>query len=136
MSMRDDTPITLKDACEIHFGGRISVATLKAEHARGNLDMSKIGRAYFTTIGKLREMEAKCRVEAPARASGSTRKEEHGLSSTVEAAAAQDSLLMSIDKLKKSSGNTSRQSMLSEIQRLRSSRTFSTLTPRNTSRTK
>ena len=109
--MNDDTPITLKDACEIHFGGRISVATLKAEHARGNLDMSKIGRAYFTTIGKLREMEAKCRVEVPARASGSIRKEEEpGQSLTDEAAAARDSLLMKLSGLKKPSETISRRS--------------------------
>ena len=32
----EDTLLTLKDACEIFFAGRITVATLKAEHARGN----------------------------------------------------------------------------------------------------
>src|SRR5664279_1595369 len=105
--MNDDTLITLKDACEIFFNGRITVATLKAEHARGNLDMSKIGRAYFTTLAKLKAMDAKCRVDHPARASGSIRKEAHGLSSTVEAGTAQESLLMTLDGLKKHSGNTS-----------------------------
>ena len=53
MTLTDDTLITLKDACDIFFGGRITVATLKSEHAKGNLDMSKIGRSYFTTIAKL-----------------------------------------------------------------------------------
>ena len=32
MNLTDDTLITLKDACEIFFGGKITVATLKAEH--------------------------------------------------------------------------------------------------------
>lgn len=120
----DDTLITLKDACEIFFGGKITVATLKAEHARGNLDMSKIGRAYFTTIGKLKQMEAKCRVEAPAPSSGSIRNEEPGLSSTVEAAAARDSLLMKLDGLKRPSGNTSRRNTSSRIVPRRSSQTY------------
>jgi hypothetical protein len=82
MTLTDDTLITLKDACEIFFGGRVTVATLKAEHARGNLEMSKIGRSYFTTLAKLKAMDAKCLVEAPARASGSIRSEAHGPSST------------------------------------------------------
>ncbi len=119
----DDTPLTLKDACEI-YRGRITVATLKAEHRRGNLDMSKIGRAYFTTPAKLREMFAKCRVEAPARGSGSIRREEPGLSSTVEADAARDSLMMNLDRLKKPSGNTSRRSTSLRIAQHRSSQTF------------
>jgi hypothetical protein len=42
-----DTPINLKDACQNHVSGRISVATLKAEHTRGNLVIFKIGRQYL-----------------------------------------------------------------------------------------
>jgi hypothetical protein len=57
-----DTPIPLKDACERHFSGTISVATLKAEHKRGNLEISKIGRQYFTTLNQIRKMIKKCRV--------------------------------------------------------------------------
>jgi len=94
---------------EAHLG-RVTVATLKAEHARGNLEMSKIGRSYFTTLAKLQAMDAKCRVAAPARPSGSIRKEEHGPSSTAEGAAARDSLLMKLDKLRSSSASISRQS--------------------------
>src|SRR5467141_1363169 len=124
MTLTDDTMITLKDACEIFFRGRITVAVLKTEHSKGNLDMSKIGRSYFTTIAKLKAMDAKCRVEVPARASGSIRKEEHGLSSTVESAAARDSLLMTLNGLKKPSANTRRQSTSSKTVQRRSSQTF------------
>jgi hypothetical protein len=124
MTPADDALLTLKDACEIFFRGKVTVATLRAEHARGNLDMSKIGRSYWTTIAKLREMEAKCRVAAPARASGSIRKEEPGLSSTVEADAARDSLLMNLDKLRKPSANTSRRSMSSKTALHRTSQTY------------
>src|ERR1700756_5377885 len=92
-SLDDHTLITLKDACDIFFGGKITVATLKAEHARGNLDMSKIGRSYWTTIAKLREMDQKCRVEVQAPGFGSTRTAERSRSLTNESAAAQDSAL-------------------------------------------
>jgi hypothetical protein len=124
VSLTDETLITLKDACEMFFRGRITVAVLKAEHSKGNLEMSKIGRSYFTTLAKLKAMEAKCRVEAPDRDSGSTKSEEHGPSSTAEAAAARDSLMMKLDELKNSSGNTSLQSMSSKTAQRRSSQTF------------
>ena len=124
MMPADDTLLTLKDACEIFFGGKVKVATLKAEHARGNLAMSKIGRSYWTTIAKLREMEAKCRVEAPARASGSIRNEAHGQSSTAEAVAARDSLMMKLGGLRKPSATTSRRSTSSRTVQRRSSQTF------------
>jgi hypothetical protein len=110
MTPTDDTLLTLKDACEIFFGGKITVATLKAEHARGNLDISKIGRSYFTTIRKLREMEEKCRVEAPARNSGSIRSVGRTRSSTDAPAAAQASAQMKLQERRKLLGITSRQS--------------------------
>ena len=106
----DDTLLTLKDACEIFFRGKVTVATLKAEHARGNLDMSKIGRCYWTTIAKLKEMEARCRVEAPAQSSGSIKSARPGLSSTVESEAAQDAVLLRLSERKKLLGITSRRS--------------------------
>lgn len=103
----DDTLITLKDACEIFFGGKITVAVLKAEHAKGNLDLSKIGRSYWTTIAKLRDMDAKCRVEAPARNSGSTRGANPGQSLTADPAVAQGSALRTLSRLKEHLESTS-----------------------------
>ena len=109
-TVEDDALLTLKDACEIFFGGRITVATLKAEHARGNLDISKIGRSYFTTPAKLREMEVKCRVEAPARSSGSTKSAKPGPSLTDASVAAQASVQMKLQERRKLLGITSRRS--------------------------
>ena len=63
----EDLPITLKDASEVVFKGAISVASLKAEHSRGNLEITKIGKTYFTSRKHLAEMLAKCRVEVPPR---------------------------------------------------------------------
>ncbi len=58
----DDLPLSLKEVCERVFGGSISVASLMAEYARGNLEISKIGRTYFTTPADLKAMFVKCRV--------------------------------------------------------------------------
>ncbi len=121
--LAEDELITLKDASEIFFGGRVTVATLKAEHAKGHLDISKFGRSYFTTPAKLKAMEAKCHAKPPARSSGSIRSEEPGQSSTVEGVAARDSLLMKLDGLKKPSGNTSRGSTSSRTAQRRSLQT-------------
>lgn len=120
----DDMLITLKDASEIVFGGRVSPATLKDQWRRGNLDLSKIGRSYFASVADFKGLKTKCLVEAPARASGSIRNEEHGPSSMVGAEAALGSLLMNLDKLKKPSGNTSRRSMSSKTAPRRSSQTY------------
>jgi len=123
-SIRDDTLLTLEQACDHGFAGGATPTILKAEWRRGNLELSKIGRSYFTTPAKLKAMEAKCLAEPPARNSGSTRKEERGLSSTVEVVAARDSLMMKLDELKKRSANTLRQSTRSKIPRRRPSLTF------------
>jgi hypothetical protein len=65
-----DTPITLKDACKHCFSDAITVATLKAEHKRGNLVIFKIGRQYFTTLAEIKSMLEKCRMETPHRKEG------------------------------------------------------------------
>jgi hypothetical protein len=110
VTLDDDTLLTLKDACEIFFRGRVTVATLKAEHSRGNLAISKIGRAYFTTPAKLREMEAKCLVKAPGHTSGSMKIERSGPLSTDASAAAQASAQMKLQERRKLLGITSRRS--------------------------
>jgi hypothetical protein len=116
--------ITLKDASEIIFGGRVSPATLKDQWRRGRLDLSKIGRSYFASVADFKGLKTRCLAEPPARASGSIRKEEPGLSSTVASAAARDSLMTKLNSLKKPSGNTSRRSTLSKTVPRRSSQTF------------
>ena len=122
--MSPDRRMTLKQAAEVFFGDARHAATLRVEIDRGNLVASKIGRAYWTTLPALHEMEAKCRVAVPARASGSIKREEPGLSSTVEADAARDSLMTKLEGLKKSSGNTLRRSMSSKTVQRRLSQTF------------
>lgn len=115
----EDELLTLKDACEIFFRGKVTVATLKAEHARGNLDMSKIGRSYWTTIAKLKEMEEKCRVEAPARASGTTKAVRPGQSLMAAPDIAQGAALRKLDELKAHFGTTSKRNTNRQLARHR-----------------
>lgn len=61
----EDTPLRPKDVCDTYFGGVVKVATLMAEHSRGNLEIFKIGRTYFTTLAKIKEMEVRCLVSPP-----------------------------------------------------------------------
>jgi hypothetical protein len=60
-----DTPIPLKDACKLYFSGHIGVATLKAEQKRGNLEIYRIGRQYFTNFNQIKAMMEKCCLRAP-----------------------------------------------------------------------
>jgi hypothetical protein len=62
-----DVPITLTDACRNVFNDAISVATLMAEHHRGNLVIYKIGRQYFTTLNEVNAMMEKCCLKSPPR---------------------------------------------------------------------
>src|SRR4051794_41103593 len=106
----DDRLMTLKDAAKLFLGDSKHSATLKAEISRGKLVASKIGRSYWTTLSALREMEAKCRVEAMAHGSGSTRTETPSQSSTADPVIAQGSALRKLDELKKHFGTTSPES--------------------------
>lgn len=104
----DDLPLSLKEVCDRVFGGAISVASLKAEHARGNLEISKIGRAYFTTPADLRAMFAKCRVtpQTGGAAPASGRQSEAEQSRDSQATAALASLRLTLEQLKASRKRT------------------------------
>jgi hypothetical protein len=108
MTLTDETLLTLKDACEIFFGGKATPATLKAEHARGNLVLTKIGRAWWTTPADIRLMRNKCRVDLPARNSGSTSAADLGRSSMADPGIARGAALRKLDELKQHFGNTSK----------------------------
>ena len=64
-----DELLTLDEACAAFLKGKGTPATLRAEHRRGNLEISKIGKRHFTTRRDLREMQRKCRVPQEARGS-------------------------------------------------------------------
>jgi hypothetical protein len=98
--------ITLEDACKHFLGGKVTVATLRALHKVEKLEIYRIGRRDFTTVSDLKAMQQKCRVEAPARNSGSTRRVRDGRSVTEKASAAQTAVEMKLKLRKQSLRNT------------------------------
>lgn len=104
--MSDDDPITLSRACEI-FQGAIRPATLRAEAARGNLEIFRIGRRHFTTAASVREMIRKCRVAAQPPGSISTRSASPGQSETERILSAQAALNQTLRELKERLKRTS-----------------------------
>ena len=101
-----ERPVALREACQRFFDGAISVASLKAEARRGNLAISKIGRAYFTTASAVNAMVEKCRVKAEAPISRPIPNAGLGQSSTVNARSEQASLSQTVAALKKRSKPT------------------------------
>jgi hypothetical protein len=65
MNVVDDRPMNLKEAAAMYG---LTVATLRAEAARGRLEIFRIGRRDYTTIQAMREMVRKCRDAARQRA--------------------------------------------------------------------
>ncbi len=106
--MLDTDPITLKEACEIVFRNTCTVHTLRAEAERGNLEIAKIGKRWYTTLQSARELYFQCLVEPSVPASTATRNAVNTSSATV--AASLDSATQAILMLRKPSPHTSRQS--------------------------
>ena len=79
MMMSDDRPLTLREAAELY---RVKVSTLRAEAARGRLDIFRLGKRDYTTLDSLKVMVRKCHDEDPRRAFTSTQNESNGLSET------------------------------------------------------
>src|SRR5882757_7606567 len=76
----DDDPITLQEACDMVYRGKIRVSTLLAERDKGNLDIFKVGRRWFTTLRNVREMKERCQGKRKAPGSISTESASNGLS--------------------------------------------------------
>lgn len=110
MTIGEDDPVTLQEACELVFRGTISVASLRAEAGRGNLDIMRIGRRDFTTIRAVREMQAKCLAGRKGRTFISTQRESSGLSEMDHVSSALAALSQSTNALRNSSQSTSAKS--------------------------
>ena len=109
--MTDDNQlIPLRRAAEIFLGNARHVATLRSEATRGNLVVSKIGRSYWTTIARLKEMDKKCQGDHLARGSGGTASANPGPSLTVDPTIAQGSAHRTLSRLKEHFGTTSKAS--------------------------
>src|SRR5882672_9232513 len=116
--MSEDDPITLREAAETFFRGRIKVASLRAERDRGNLTTFRIGRQEFTTNKFLREM-IRCRVARQAQGSGSISPGNLGSSETARASSAQAAALETVQMLKSGSQPTSAKSTLRRLATIR-----------------
>lgn len=130
-----DRRMTLKQAAELFFGDARHASTLRAEIDRGNLIAPKIGRAYWTTLSALQEMERKCLDANPSPGSGSTKGAGNIPSSTADPIIAQGSALRKLEELSKHFGTTSRQNTGRPKVRTRSLPTSSRPTPKSTSST-
>jgi hypothetical protein len=92
-----ERPLTLKEAGDLY---RLKVSTLRAEAARGRLDIFRLGKRDYTTLESLRSMVRKCQDAARARASTSTGNESNGLSEMERASSAQAALKQTVTALK------------------------------------
>lgn len=103
----DDEPVTLAEACNLFFGGRLTPSALRTEAAKGNLDIIQIARKDFVTRRAIEEMKERCRVNRARPASGSAPIREHGSSRTAPDASAQDAVRLLLKRRKERSQNTS-----------------------------
>src|SRR5262252_1791582 len=103
--MTDNEPITLREAAETFFRGRIKAASLRAARDRGHLRTFKVGRQEFTTYGYLREM-IECRVARQGHGYGSTKSASSGLSETDRVLSARAAAQETVQMLKSSSKRT------------------------------
>lgn len=98
--MTDAAPITLAEACTLYPKARLTISTLRAEAARGRLDIFRLGRRDYTTVEAMREMVRKCQDAARHRASTSIPEGSNGLSETLALSSAQAALNQTVLALK------------------------------------
>jgi len=84
-----ERPLTLAEAAELYG---VKISTLRAEAARGRLDVFRMGRRDYTTLKSLESMVTKCQDAARLRASTSTENGNNGLSATEQISSAQAAL--------------------------------------------
>jgi hypothetical protein len=101
----DERPLTLKEAADLY---RLKISTLRAEAARGRLDIFRLGKRDYTTLESLRSMVRRCQEDDPRRASPSTAPEGPGLSETARATSARAALNQTVLVLRNGLPNISR----------------------------
>jgi len=106
----DERPLTLREAGELY---RLTISTLRAEAARGRLDIFRLGKRDYTTLQAMKEMVRKCQEEGRRRGSTLIEDGNNGSSETARASSARAALNQSVTALKQglpriSARNTSR----------------------------
>jgi hypothetical protein len=117
--MTDDDPITLREACALYSQARLTVSTLRAEAARGRLDIFRLGRRDYTTPQAMREMVRRCQDAARRRASISIQDEANGSSETAHVSFAQAALNTTVLALKRDLPHTSARNINRSAGRIR-----------------
>jgi hypothetical protein len=102
----EDDPVTLQEAVDIVYRGKIKVSTLRLMADRDQVHIFKVGRRWFTTLRSVREMKDRCPGNRKVPAYGSTRNEANGLSEMDRASSALVALSQTTRALKRSSRNT------------------------------
>ena len=102
-----DEPIPLKVACALYPQAKLTVSTLRAEAARGRLDIFRLGRLDYTTERSMQELIRKCQDVARRHASTSTQNDRPGSSATEQASSAQAALNVTVLGLKRGLRNIS-----------------------------
>lgn len=87
----DDDLVTLAEACELFFRGRLTKSSLRREASRGNLEIIRIANKDFVTRNGIRTMIDKCRL--PVREEKSAQPRSVGIT-------AQEALRIKIAKMK------------------------------------
>jgi len=109
--------MTLKEASEVFFRGKIKVHTLRAARDRGELMVERLGNKDFVTPDAINEWREKCRVNPKVQGSicvendatlpGNSHTNQCGLSGTGQKQLARDAALATAQKLKDGSLTTS-----------------------------
>lgn len=106
-----EAPIRLDVAAELAFpAGGVSVAVLRLEAKRGNLEVSRVGKSYFTTLAAIDRMMEACRVQPKVLTSTSgdgPGASQPGPSGTDQLKSAQAALNLTVAGLKSGSPRTS-----------------------------
>src|SRR5262249_49072357 len=105
--MDDEQPIPLADACKLYPRARLTVSTLRAEAARGRLDIFRLVRRVSAARLARRERTDKCQEAARPGPSTSIQPAVIGLSATARASSALDSANTTVSELRSASLNTS-----------------------------
>jgi hypothetical protein len=98
--MTDDDPIPLREACALWPEAKLTLSTLRAEAARGRLDIFRMGKRDYTTPKSMREMVQRCREEDRRHGFTSTHNAINGSSETVRVTSAQAALNQTVTALK------------------------------------
>lgn len=107
--LHDDEPITLAEACEVFFRGRLTKSSLRTEAKKGNLEIIRIAGRDFVTKNGINRMVEKCREKQNQQGSGSDLTPGSGSSKTETSASAQNALRLMLKQRKQSSQSISHQ---------------------------